>query len=375
MKNTKVSNIIMIAVFIVMLGVFSLVNLLKPDGYFSENENRILMQKPRFSAHSLFLGDLTDEYNTYLNDQFMGRDFFIRIRAACEKLIGKTEINGVFIANGRLIEDIERSDAERYRDNLDGMIGYCRQNDIDAGLALIPSACAIQRDRLPAFAECFDQKGFIDEVYAATRGVLKNIDLYGALSAQKDDYIYYRTDHHWTAEGAYLAYKKIADALGLPVRDMGEYEVRTLSDDFYGSLYSKSGYYDIAPDTIAAPARSNAAKFIVVNGGRETVYDDMYFPEYLEQKDKYSYFTGTNESYEKIITRADTHRKLLIFKDSYAHSLVPFLTRDYGEIDLVDLRYVNIPIDALIDISDYQDVLFLYSADVFMNTKITAKLQ
>lgn len=374
MKNARVLNIILVAVFALLVGVFSLVNFLKPDGHFSENENRILAQKPKVSSNSLFLGDLTGEYNTYFNDQFMGRDFFIRTRAACEKLIGKTEINSVFIAHNRLIEDIEPSDPERYRDNLTGMIGYCRKNKIDAGFALIPSACEIQRDRLPAFAVCFDQKGLIDEAYADTKGVLKNIDLYGALSDKKDGYIYYRTDHHWTNEGAYLAYREIAGALGLPVRDMGEYDVQTLSDDFYGSLFSKSGVYDIDPDTIEAPADSNVSEFIVVNGNKETEYGDMYFPEYLDQKDKYSYFTGTNEAYEKIVTKAGTGRKLLLFNDSYAHSLVPYLTRDYDEIDLIDMRYVNVPPDDLLDTRDYQDVLFLYSVDVFMNAKITSKL-
>ena len=124
-----------------------------------------------------------------------------------------------------------------------------------------------------------------------------------------------------------------------------------------------------------APADSHVEKFIVASGDGQTEYGDMYFPEYLTQKDKYSYFTGTNEAYEKIVTKADTHRKLLIFNDSYTHSLVPYLTRDYGEIDLIDLRYVNVPVDTLIDIHDYQDVLFLYSVDVFMNTKTTAKLR
>lgn len=374
MKGSGVFNRITVMVFVGMVGVFTIANLVKPDGYFSENENRILAQRPKVSAESLFSGKLTDDYNTYLNDQFMGRDFFIRVRASGERAIGKTEINGVFIAKDRLIEDIGQSDPDRYQDNLKGLLRYCEQNKIAAQFALIPSACEIQKDKLPYLAESFDQKSLIDDAYKEAQGVLGTIDLYGALEAHKDDYIFYRTDHHWTNDGAYLAYRSIAQALGLPVRDMAEFSVKTLSDELCGSLFSKSGYYRIAPDTLQAPADSFTRQFVVVNGDKETAYGDMYFPEYLEQKDKYSYFTGTNEPYEKIITKADTGKKLLLFNDSYAHALVPFLTRDYSEIDLIDLRYVNVALDQLVDIHDYQDVLFLYSVDVFMNTKSAAKL-
>ena len=193
--------------------------------------------------------------------------------------------------------------------------------------------------------------------------------------ANKDEYIYYRTDHHWTADGAYISYVEVCNALGIKAREYSELGIQQVSDSFYGTLYSKSGFRFISPDIMKAPKTGEVEGFFVWKGQGYVTYPDIYFSEYLQKKDKYSYFLGTNEPIVNIKTKANTDKKLLVFKDSYAHSFIPYLLGDYSEITLMDLRYINEDIDQVINVNDYSQVLFMYSIDVFMNTNNTAKLR
>ena len=111
-----------------------------------------------------------------------------------------------------------------------------------------------------------------------------------------------------------------------------------------------------------------------INGSEVKEYDILYVRDFLNEKDKYSSFTGSNVPIVKIETDVNTDKSLLIVKDSYAHSLVPFLSKHYSKITMVDMRYINTSLNDLINLDDYSQVLFMYNAVTFAEDGNITKL-
>jgi hypothetical protein len=114
----------------------------------------------------------------------------------------------------------------------------------------------------------------------------------------------------------------------------------------------------------------NGAKVtsVEVNDGMEVKeYDSIYFREYLKEKDKYLVYLGPNQPLIKIKTDVKNERKLLVIKDSYANTFIPFLTQHYSEITVLDLRYIRTSYNDIVNMDDYNQVLIIYSAATMEN--------
>ena len=340
---SKTTNRIITALFSVFIGGFFLLNLLLPDKDFSEKENRQLQTLPKFSFSSLFSGSFATRFESYCSDQFAGRDTWIETKAGAELAQGKRQNNGVFLCDGgRLIEPFVAP----------------------VSLALIPTTAQLYADILPDGAPNDDQQAVINSAYAQT--ALETIDLSSTLTAHSNEYIFYRTDHHWTSLGAYYAANALRSSWGLPEIDKDTLTQETVSEDFCGTLYSSSGFFWIAPDEmetlIAAPEKSSVTRY-ETNGTKETL--PLYNYDKLTIKDKYTFFLGGNIPRAVVDTGADNAPSLLILRDSYADSLVPFLTDAFSEIHLIDLRYYTGSVKEYIAENAIDRVLLLYSTDNF----------
>jgi hypothetical protein len=257
--------------------------------------------------------------------------------------------------------------------NIAGVNAFCQAHDIPSYFMLVPGAAWIQRDKLPAFAQTWDQTEFIEDVQIRLEKAVP-VAACQALAQHSEDDIYFRTDHHWTAYGAYLAYEQFCLASHRTPKPISEMNTRTVTQEFNGTLYSKSGVRWITPDTIDVYQSGDILGLSVYDGKNTTEYPSAYFAEYLSQKDKYSYFLGTNQPLVTVHTGSESDKKLLVFKDSYAHCLVPMLCADFRDITLVDLRYFGPDAGEKIDFDAYDEALFLYSTDVFSQQSMTAKL-
>lgn len=370
MKKSKLTyNKVFFAAFIVIWFAAAVYNLVKPTSDFSENENRYLAKFPQFSTEDLFEGRFMLGVENYLNDRFIGRDFWISMQSVLEYGSGKRESNGVYICKDALIDSLEQPNREYVTENVKAINNFIKVTGLPAELMIVPSAAEVQAYKLPKFASPWDQTAEIDMIYSNIENS-NTISVGDTLKEHKFEYIFYRTDHHWTTWGAYLAYKEYCKAAGItPV----EYKANTVSTDFNGTLYSTSGVRFIKSDSIDAYVYSGPVRCDISNGVTTTSYDTMYFSEYLGKKDKYAYFLGQNQPAITVYGNANGG-KLLIFKDSYAHCMAPMLLEHYSQITLVDLRYVNKTFDKYFDISEYDRVLFLYSIDSFVNYSDIARL-
>ena len=234
--------------------------------------------------------------------------------------------------------------------------------DVPVYFGIIPSAAEIWSDRLPEGAPTADEKAIIDRLYNAVQ--THTIDLYSALAQHKDEDLYYRTDHHWTSLGAYYGYTALMDAMGLEAVPLDESQKVTVSEDFYGTLFSSSGVRWLPPDHID--------RYISDEGVTVTAYPNgtpepgsLYVDSYLEVKDKYSSFLGGNKPLCVIETEHTGAPKVLVIRDSYADSLAPFLTQNFSEIHLFDPRYNLNSVQEYAAQNEIDSIVVLYSISNF----------
>lgn len=359
----KSVNIAIIAVFLGFIGLFFLLNIVLPDVEFSQQENTYLQMLPNFSLQELFSGRFTSDFEKYTTDQFPFRNKWIAVKARCELLTGKKENNGVYYCgDGVLINDYD----DPGKDAIAEKVGYLNtlvdKLDIPVYFGLIPGAAEIESSLLPENAPVDSQQAVIDRAYGESRAV--NIDISSALRSHADEYIYYRTDHHWTSLGAFYGYEALCQAMGLSSSPLSSYERETVSSSFYGTAWSTSGFTWVGPDEIETFVPDDGSVIVTNHDRGETVDGPLYDTSYLDVKDKYSMFLGGVSPLRCIHTGSDGP-KILIVRDSYSDSLAPFLTADFSQIDLVDLRYYKDSLADCVRDSGYDMVLVLYSVSNF----------
>lgn len=327
-----------------LLVASSLVNLLWPKRSFTENENRYLQQFPSMNSEDILSGKFTRDFETYASDQFFGRDGWISLKTASSLAMLKKDNGRVYFGEeGTLFDAAETIDNKQLDKNTQAVVRYIRKlrektPDLKASVLLVPTASAIKRSKLPAFAPVPDQRAGLDRVSAAVGDTAKVCNPLDLLKAHSDEYLYYKTDHHWTTDGAYLVYTEWAEQNGLEPTPYGAFSVESVSDSFLGTLYSKANLLTLKPDTIDV-YRYKQPIAVTADYGRGKVTDSLYFDEYLLQKDQYSYFLGTNQPLVEIHTGTKNGRTLLVLQDSYSHCFIPFLTAHYENILVLDPRY------------------------------------
>ena len=145
-QRNKVTGLI----FIVMMVLFCVVNLVTGDREFSSAENRTLEQKPKLTVSGIESGRWMEQYESYVSDQFAGRDFWVSFKSSVDLLMGKRKSNGVFKGkDGYLLEDIAVPDKEQLKNNLAAMKQFQKQyKDIPMYMMLVPNAANIEADKL-----------------------------------------------------------------------------------------------------------------------------------------------------------------------------------------------------------------------------------
>ncbi len=372
--KTKIISAVLLALF---LAGFPVATALSPKSSFSEMENRVLAEWPNFSLKSVADRTFMSGVEAWFSDHFVGRDLWVSAKGYLEYYSGKRENNNVYILDNRLIEDIAVPDERKTRNNIDAIRAFVDHNKKPTYLMLVPTAAGIYPDALPEGITVWDQRRYLKDINRELVSITNEIDVSRVLYENRSKYIFYRTDHHWTSTGAFYAFTEASERMGIHAALYKNYNIENVAHDFYGTLYSKVGYRGISPDIISLYSRRSSEVTVTLDvfDGKETkTYSSLYFKDYLSKKDKYGVFLGQNQPMVTVRTDSKTGKSLLIFKDSFAHSFVPFLTSYYDTITLVDLRYVNNSYTSLVSVADYDQVLLLYSADTFAHTTDIAKL-
>lgn len=362
MKNKTKSKLIT-GVFLFFICGIGILYIFMPKNEFSETEKRYLAEFPEFSIKSLVSGDFASEFEEFLADQTPFRNVFVSINSYFQLLKGNNGSNGVYLgSDGWLIEKpFEREN--RFNVNMDRILKFAGECGVPCSITAIPSKGYIYADKLPKNSLEFHDAIYLQMLRECSQ-YLTVIDLFAPLTAAKNDkQLFYKTDHHWTSDGAYIGYREICKALNLEATPESGFTPE-ITDGFFGTSYSTSLYTLTKPDSvkIMRSKKTGGKAEVIINDGKEEIYDNMFFTDALQTGDKYVAFLNGNHPLVKIKT-GNEGGNLLIIKDSFAHCLAPFLAENYANIIMVDLRYYKKPVSALISENNISQVLFVYGID------------
>ena len=362
--NKKI-NITVTALFLVLIFGFGAAFWIIPDADFSPEENRPLQTFPTVNAKSWLDGQVSSRLITYYSDQFPLRNAWVGLHALGELGAGRGESNGVLVGqNGQLA--VRRFDAYLSRfERLEDTDCYSSSH-VDRGLAAVVSLQqTLQKKNIPLcvllaprtidvtvsdFAYPSDISDGLDATIqsAMQAGGVNSVELMETFREMHEngEYVYYRTDHHWTTKGAYTAYVAVMESWGMGDQVLPEsyFTVREVPD-FYGTTHSRAGLFFIPADTLEIWEAADDDRYTVfeLNGdSTKTIIESGFISEkYLSEKDKYGAFLdGTHRMLfimdKEAAARGESRPRLLLARDSFANSMVPFLARHF-DICMVNL--------------------------------------
>ena len=360
---------------LVIMLVF-LFNIILPNVEYSELENRYLQKLPKITANNIKDGSFMEDFENYLSDHFIGRNMFVKLKAGIEYILGKQENNGVYVGKDEyLIQKPATYNEETLNNNLNAIKTLNDLGRYDVTVSVIPPSFEIMKDKLPenVYTNTIPRLNeHIEKSLSDT--TIKNVDTTEELRKYSDSYLYYRTDHHTTSNGAFIIYNKLASALGYTALAGEDFKVSDVTRNFYGTTYSKALSY-VTPDVISDYKPLETARFKVEFPYEGEEADSMYFPEHLQTKDKYSYFLDGNHALTVIKSPNKNGKSLVVFKDSYANCTVPMIANHFETIHMIDLRYYNDDIIKYLYENKIKNVLFLYSSETFMTDESITKIE
>ncbi|MEA5011037.1 MAG: DHHW family protein [Angelakisella sp.] len=355
---------------------------------YSEMENRFLKQRPKFSVKSLISNEYTMKYEEFINDQFVGRDQWITIKSVSESVLGKIENNNVaYGKDDYMFEKAPTVDEKTLWNNVGFVQKFLESYPGHVTFGIIPNSYQVLNHKTPVSFPGADQGAYIGEIYSRIGTSAQTVDLLNAISAHKNEYIYYKTDHHWTTLGAWYGYQAYAQSLGLQyatLEELASYLHQV--PDFLGTYFSKGKKFDAQKDTITwydIPVGE------VTIDGKTTVMDTdknqipvtgLYDHSKWAVRDKYAAFLYSNNGLTFIPSNNNKNHvdgkvsRVLLIKDSYGNSMAPFLTYSYDEVYVVDLRSLPEKMSELLARVQFDDVLILYNFQSFEMDKNIARL-
>lgn len=355
--------------FFLLLIIVLVSSIILPDTGFSEKENRVLASRPALKLDQLVSGGYEKQFETYENDQFPLRDMWITLKATTDRLMGKVEENGVYLGkNGYLMEGFNAPPQTQYDATVNAMTAFAQKHsDLKQYALIAPNSVNILKSKLPAFTPADDQNPWIDNLKdSLTSAGVAFIDIRDTFTDHKTEDLYYHTDHHWTTLGAYYAYLQAATVMGIDTSS-DSYDKAPVSQTFKGTLSAKSGFRSGETDELDVflPNGDNTLSSVVNYVDEQKKSASFYDTSKLNTRDKYALFFGGNHAQIKISTPTESNNTLLVLKDSYANSFIPFLAQHYRKIIMIDPRYYYGDLEQLLQVENVQEVLYLYNANTF----------
>lgn len=328
---------------------------LKPAEPSSDSERRQLAQFPELSMNTLLSGEFMLDFADYAVDQFPLRDAFRQLKAyTSTRLFSQKDNNGIYIADGfatQMEYPLNSDSVENAARRFQALYESYLQDSENIFFAIVP-------DKGYYLAE---SSGHLSMDYDALSEMLETrlpwagfVELTGALNAG----CYYRTDTHWRQEALLPTAELLSDALGVDFSD--SFTIQTLTENFNGVYAGQS----------ALPLEADTLQYLTWDGWEDcTVWSldteettPVYDLTKLDSQDPYDVFLSGGMALQVITNpHAAQARELVVFRDSFASSLIPLLAQSYSTITLIDTRYISPGhLENYVNFQN-QDILFLYS--------------
>ncbi len=358
--KSKLRQLPLTAYVIGLLALLAVCGLLWPQREMSALENRHLAPRPQLRADSALSGAFSSQAERSLSDQFPLREAWLWVNSLYDMALAKAERNQILIGkNGRLFEPCAALDTGTLFDNADAAAKLGTASGLDVWLMLVPMASGVYTHELPWLYQADDQQALLAQAYLRSRAF--PLDILSAMRARQGEGLFYRSDHHWTAAGARVAYETLA-ALWQFAPRQPERELRV--QGFLGTLAARAASPFIRPETLRFDLYEGIELYIGANK-----MDGLYDPAQLEKHDKYAALLYG--SAEGIITLVNPRAqgKLLVIRDSYANALLPALAAHFGRVTAVDPRYCRDDILPLCKREGVERILCVYGLSTWLSDR------
>ena len=369
MKSQQKTNTLILLMLCAIILFFALSYIVLPTKSFSENENRLLQGVPKFTFSKLLDGTYTAQLHNYYSDQINFRSHLVEMRAFCSLALGKNEHNGILLTSDGYLIDTHHYTGENYEhlqsnlSKIETLLQSFESKGVKAYSLIVPRKIDLLEEKVAGFYSSERNKvawGYVGKMHTP---------LLNTLQSAKEN-AFYKTDHHLSAEGTYRVYLALSEALGFEPYSIDKFDLITLTNEFFGTSYSKSGFFFTEPDKIRAP-KPQGDKYQTTIVNLES-FNGFYDYSYLDKKDKYATFLSGNNAHVKIEDTSEKKETVLLIKDSYAHALAPFLCEHYN-IELIDPRYFRGSIEKYAEKNDIKSVIFLFGLDTLASANISIK--
>ena len=398
-KESRFENWLVTILTLGFIFSFAILFWVLPDKEKSVDENRVLATFPEFTLDGFLHGGFTEDVGTFMADQFPCRNFFVGLKGLSETVQLKGQNNDIIVGkDDYLIARFDYPDEGTLNTNLSSaakFIEIAEANGLNCTTAFAGRKMDVATEKLPELYGSY----YSDRIFNILSEKCKEegidyIDLRAALSEieAEGEELYYMTDHHWRSLGAYYAYCKIAESMGITPYKLSDFDIETASEEFFGTTWSSAGVKWTDPDSIEYfrwegdenltlrienPAyKYEDCEYIKENGKTYAVFKGCYVREMLSEKDKYaSFLGGNNNSYVEVTMETDGKERetIVLLRDSFSDSLAPFLARHFDLI-LLDLRTSAPDTIGLCLEKGIDNVLLIYNMESLTTSADLAKL-
>ncbi len=342
-----------------------------PDKDFSDTEKRALSQFPPLSVQTLSNGKAEKALEAYVQDQMPLRNFWVGVCAYFGRVAGQNGTDGIYdAADGYLIHTPLEENPRNLGANLQTLTEFARSSGLPAYLMVVPQTGYVLREKLPQRHAPYTDDALFAQIKEKTDGAFTMIDLRDEFRENRDaTQLFYRTDHHWTSDGAFLAANAFLRAAGRPALEKSQFTVESV-DGFYGTTYSRAALWGRRPDTMELWTAKDAALSVEITDlgtGETKTQTDAFFRGHLTEYDRYPVYLDGNHSLTRIVNESAPDGTLLLVKDSFGNTLATELLAAYREIRMVDLRYYRTAAVSDLLADGVDAILVNYSLDDLVN--------
>ena len=362
----------LLVLFFAFIVGFMVLDALWPKRAYSDLERRQLAQRPNFNVGQLLRNEWTALYESYTKDQVVFRDFWMKAQSASESLLfQKVELGCALVGKNDALYTkmfaLTPTEEKLLAKNTMLVQQFIQGFEGDVTLLLAPSASLIYQDQLPAGTPMLDEDAALNTIFEAA-GTSHVLDLRTLYQENKEQPLFYDTDHHWTSWGAYLAYRAFCEQKGLTPMEVEQTDFVQVPG-FLGTTYSKALYWNTKPDTLSYLELDNTMQVWNIDTQlnlTENFSSGLYDMSQLSGTDKYAMFLYGNNGYSTI--QGNGEGSILVVKDSYANCFIPFLCENYERIGVIDPRGYKLSIQELAKQEGYDQVLLLFNFQTFKSS-------
>lgn len=358
-------NLLTVALFAIALLAVPLLFMLLPYRTFSDAERRYLAEPPKLSEERLSDWSFDDKVETFLADHLPGRNALVSINAYATLYTGRQVSTDVFCdSEGYLVEAPVRDAPEELEKRMRRIAAFGENTKLSPYLIAVPSTGFIRRESLPKPLAALYRDDAIQKKIEAFDGV-KVVPILERFQAEGQNW-FYRTDHHWNADGAFAAYEAFMRAAGHEPLSKDAFTRREIPG-YSGSTQSRSALWLHPTDTLTVDEPKDLSVTVTFSD-KDGTFSSLFYEEHLNAYDRYPLFLDGNHPVtviENYNASADAPNLLLV-KDSFGNSLAPYLVPSYHTVVMVDPRYCKRGVADLCEQYAIDEVLFCYSIDHLM---------